>query len=160
MGIENLDLKTYNEIIESASELVGGQAVQERQVSKARIKAILNGGSEGMKSLLGNSMDAEDADLLPAPNLLQSGIDRLAQKISGVPQVRVDILNGNESERAKFQAEKLERIVTSYDAPQNLTTQLAQASRWLPGYGYCAWVISTKVDRNAYVYPSADLRDP
>ena len=160
MGIENLDLKTYNEIIESASELVGGQAVQERQVSKARIKAILNGGSEGMKSLLGNSMDAEDADLLPAPNLLQSGIDRLAQKISGVPQVRVDILNGNESERAKFQAEKLERIVTSYDATQNLTGQLAQASRWLPGYGYCAWVISTKVDSNGYVYPSAELRDP
>lgn len=160
MGIENLDLKTYNEIIESASELVGGQAVQERQVSKARIKSILNGGSEGMKSLLGNSMDAEDADLLPAPNLLQSGIDRLAQKISGVPQVRVDILNGNESERAKFQAEKLERIVTSYDATQNLTGQLAQASRWLPGYGYCAWVISTKVDSNGYVYPSAELRDP
>ena len=160
MGIENLDLKTYNEIIESASELVGGQAVQERQVSKARIKAILNGGSEGMRSLLGDSMSAEDADLLPAPNLLQSGIDRLAQKISGVPQVRVDILNGNESERAKFQAEKLERIVTSYDATQNLTTQLAQASRWLPGYGYCAWVISTKVDSNGYVYPSAELRDP
>ena len=160
MGIENLDLKTYNEIIESASELVGGQAVQERQVSKARIKAILNGGSEGMKSLLGDSMSAEDADLLPAPNLLQSGIDRLAQKISGVPQVRVDILNGNESERAKFQAEKLERIVTSYDATQNLTGQLAQASRWLPGYGYCAWVISTKVDSNGFVYPSAELRDP
>jgi len=160
MGIENLDLKTYNEIIESASELVGGQAVQERQVSKARIKAILNGGSEGMRSLLGDSMSAEDADLLPAPNLLQSGIDRLAQKISGVPQVRVDILNGNESERAKFQAEKLERIVTSYDATQNLTSQLAQASRWLPGYGYCAWVISTKVDSNGYVYPSAELRDP
>ncbi len=160
MGIENLDLKTYNEIIESASELVGGQAVQERQISKARIKAILNGGSEGMRSLLGDSMSAEDADLLPAPNLLQSGIDRLAQKISGVPQVRVDILNGNESERAKFQAEKLERIVTSYDSTQNLTTQLAQASRWLPGYGYCAWVISTKVDSNGYVYPSAELRDP
>ena len=160
MGIENLDLKTYNEIIESASELVGGQAVQERQVSKARIKAILNGGSEGMRSLLGDSMSAEDADLLPAPNLLQSGIDRLAQKISGVPQVRVDILNGNESERAKFQAEKLERIVTSYDATQNLTGQLAQASRWLPGYGYCAWVISTKVDSNGFVYPSAELRDP
>ena len=160
MGIENLDLKTYNEIIESAAELVGGQAVQERQISKGRIKAILNGGSEGMRSLLGNSMDAEDADLLPAPNLLQSGIDRLAQKISGVPQVRVDILNGNESERAKFQAEKLERIVTSYDATQNLTGQLAQASRWLPGYGYCAWVISTKVDSNGFVYPSAELRDP
>ena len=160
MGIESLDKKTYNEIIDSAAELTSGQAVRERQVSKTRIKSILNGGSDGMKSLLGNSMDADDADLLPAPNLLQSGIDRLAQKISGVPQVRVDILNGNESERAKFQAEKLERIVTSYDATQNLTTQLAQASRWLPGYGYCAWVISTKVDANGYVYPSAELRDP
>ena len=64
------------------------------------------------------------------------------------------------NQRAKFQAEKLERIVTSYDATQNLTGQLAQASRWLPGYGYCAWVISTKVDSNGYVYPSAELRDP
>ena len=160
MGIESLDKKTYDEVIDSAAELVGGQAVQERQISKARIKAILNGGSDGMAALLGNSMDADDADLLPAPNLLQSGIDRLAQKISGIPQVRVDILNGNESERAKFQAEKLERIVTSYDATQNLTSQLQQASRWLPGYGYCAWVISTKLDDNGFVYPSAELRDP
>jgi hypothetical protein len=160
MGIESLDKKTYDEVIDSAAELVGGQAVQERQIAKARIKAILNGGSEGMAALLGNAMDADDADLLPAPNLLQSGIDRLAQKISGVPQVRVDILNGNESERAKFQAEKLERIVTSYDATQNLTSQLQQASRWLPGYGYCAWVISTKLDDNGFVYPSAELRDP
>ena len=71
MGIESLDKKTYDEVIDSAAELVGGQAVQERQISKARIKAILNGGSDGMAALLGNSMDADDADLLPAPNLLQ-----------------------------------------------------------------------------------------
>ena len=152
MGIESLDKKTYDEVIDSAAELVGGQAVQERQISKARIKAILNGGSDGMAALLGNSMDADDADLLPAPNLLQSGIDRLAQKISGVPQVRVDIANGNESERAKFQAEKLERIVTAYDDKQNLSHQLSQASRWIPGYGYCAWVITTKMDENGFVY--------
>jgi len=46
--------------------------------------------------------------------------------------------------RSKVRAEKLERIVTNYDEKQNLTLQLAQASRWLPGYGYCAWVITTK----------------
>jgi hypothetical protein len=60
-------------------------------------------------------MDTADADLLPAPNLLQSGIDRLAQKISGIPQVRVDLINNNSDLLEKFQAEKLERIVTSYD---------------------------------------------
>jgi len=160
MGIESLDLKSYDEIIDSASELVTGKAVQERQIQKGRIKSILNGGVDGLTALLGNSMDAGDADLLPAPNLLQSGIDRLAQKISGIPQVRVDIPNDNDSERSKYLAEKLERIVTAYDEGQNLSGQLQQASRWLPGYGYCAWVISTKVDENGYVYPSAELRDP
>ena len=96
MAIESIGKKNYNEIIDSAAELTSGQAVQQRQAQKSRIKAILNGGVEGLTALLGNSMDAGDADLLPAPNLLQSGIDRLAQKISGVPQVRVDIANGNE----------------------------------------------------------------
>jgi len=57
-------------------------------------------------------------------------------------------------------AEKLERIVTNYDTKQNLNLQLAQASRWLPGYGFCAWVITTKADKNGYLYPSAELRDP
>ena len=105
-------------------------------------------------------METTDADLLPAPNMLQSGIDRLAQKISGIPQVRVDVPNENESERSKYMAEKLERIVTNYDEKQNLNLQLAQAARWLPGYGYVAWVITTKMDKNGYAYPSAELRDP
>ncbi len=63
-------------------------------------------------------MDTADADLLPAPNLLQSGIDRLAQKISGVPQVRVDVLNNNESDRARQRAEKLRTHVSSYAKKQ------------------------------------------
>ena len=104
-----------------------------------------------MKALLGNTMETSDADLLPAPNMLQSGIDRLAQKISGVPQVRVDVPNVMNQQRAKIRAEKLERIVTIYDDKQNLTLQLAQASRWLPGYGYCAWVITTKRDSNGFI---------
>ena len=160
MGIENLDTKTYQEIVRNASELTAGKLVQERQVQKARIKAILNGGADGIKALLGNTMETSDADLLPAPNMLQSGIDRLAQKISGIPQVRVDVPNDNDSARSKIRAEKLERIVSNYDEKQNLLAQLQQASRWLPGYGFCAWVITTKRDINGYFYPSAELRDP
>ena len=160
MGIENLDIKTYKEIVANAAELTSGKLVQERQVQKARIKAILNGGSDGIKALLGDTMETSDADLLPAPNMLQSGIDRLAQKVAGVPQVRVDVPNDNDSTRSKLRAEKLERIVTNYDEKQNLLSQLQQAARWLPGYGYCAWVITTKRDSNGFVYPSAELRDP
>ena len=160
MGIENLDVKSYQEIIRNAAELTSGKLVQERQVQKDRIKAILNGGADGIKALLGNTMETSDADLLPAPNMLQSGIDRLAQKISGIPQVRVDVPNENDSTRSKLRAEKLERIVTNYDDKQNLLGQLQQAARWLPGYGYCAWVITTKRDTNGFVYPSAELRDP
>ncbi len=160
MGIENIDVKNYKEVIANAANLTSGKNVQERQVSKSRIKAILNGGPDGIKALLGDTMETSDADLLPAPNMLQSGIDRLAQKISGVPQVRVDVPNEVDSARAKNRAEKLERIVTSYDEKQNLNLQLAQAARWLPGYGFCAWVISTKRDANGYYYPSAELRDP
>ena len=160
MGIESLDIKNYQEIVRAAGVLTSGKGVQERQISKARIKAILNGGPDGIKALLGNTMETTDADLLPAPNMLQSGIDRLAQKFSGIPQVRVDVPNENESERSKYMAEKLERIVTNYDEKQNLNLQLAQAARWLPGYGYVAWVITTKMDKNGYAYPSAELRDP
>lgn len=160
MGIENLDTKTYQEIVRNASELTQGKLVQERQVQKSRVKAILNGGPDGIKALLGNTMETSDADLLPAPNMLQSGIDRLAQKVSGIPQVRVDVPNDNDSTRSKLRAEKLERIVTSYDEKQNLLSQIQQAARWLPGYGFCAWIITTKRDKNGFIYPSAELRDP
>jgi len=160
LGIENLDIKNYDEIVKNAAELVSGKLVQERQVQKSRIKAILNGGADGIKALLGNTMETSDADLLPAPNMLQSGIDRLAQKISGIPQVRVDVPNDNDSNRSKIRAEKLERIVSNYDDKQNLLAQIQQAARWLPGYGFAAWVITTKRDKNGFFYPSAELRDP
>ena len=160
MGIENLAIKNHNEIVDNATQLVSGKPTKHRQVQKARIKAILNGGADGMKALLGSKMETSDADLLPAPNMLASGIDRLAQKISGVPQVKVDILNHNTSDRAKFRAEKLERIITSFDEQQNLNLQLSQVARWLPGYGYAAWIITTSQDKNGYIYPTAELRDP
>ena len=57
MGIENLDIKNYREIVDNATQLVNGKPSKERQVQKARIKAILNGGVEGMKALLGEKME-------------------------------------------------------------------------------------------------------
>ena len=76
MGIENIDVKNYKEVIANAANLTSGKNVQDRQVSKARIKAILNGGPDGIKALLGDTMETSDADLLPAPNMLQSGIEQ------------------------------------------------------------------------------------
>ena len=52
MGIENLDIKNYKEIVDNATQLVTGKPTKSRQIQKARIKAILNGGADGMKALL------------------------------------------------------------------------------------------------------------
>ena len=46
----------------------------------------------------------------------------------------------------KSKKDKLERIVTSYDQFQKLDLQLPQVARWLPGYGFAVWVITSKTD--------------
>ena len=127
---------------------------------RARFRAIMNGGPGGLSALLGPSMQNMDEDLLPAPNLLVSALDRLAQKIGRVPSLDVHITNPRDSERNKKKKDKLERIVTSYDQFQRLETQLPQVARWLPGYGFAVWVITSKTDPQGNVYPVAELRDP
>ena len=37
MGIENLDIKSYKEIVQNAAELTSGKLVQERQVQRTVI---------------------------------------------------------------------------------------------------------------------------
>jgi len=127
---------------------------------RARFRAIMNGGDAGLAALLGPSMQNMDSELLPAPNLLVSALDRLAQKIGRVPALDVHITNPRDSERNKKKKDKLERIVTSYDQFQKLELQLPQVARWLPGYGFAVWVITTKTDPAGNVYPVAELRDP
>ena len=68
---------------------------------RARFRAIINGGENGIKALLGQSISSMDADMLPAPNLLLSALDRLAQKIGRVPALDVHITNPRDSERNK-----------------------------------------------------------
>ena len=78
---------------------------------KDNIRDIMNGGADGLKALLGKSMRDMDYQQIPAPILLQSGLDRLAQKLGRAPDLKVDIYNDKDSERATKRAEKLERIV-------------------------------------------------
>jgi len=127
---------------------------------RARFRSIMNGGADGIRALLGTSLDMMDDSLLPAPNLLMSGLDRLAQKLGRVPNLRVDLTNPRDSERSKRKKEKLERIITSFDSMQNLKGQLPQVARWLPGYGFAVFIITTKQDADGNQYPVAELRDP
>ena len=129
-------------------------------VDRHRFRAIMNGGADGIRALLGTQLDMMDESILPAPNLLMSGLDRLAQKLGRVPNLRVDLTNPRDSERSKRKKEKLERIITSFDQMQNLKGQLPQVARWLPGYGFAVWIITTKQDAEGNSYPVAELRDP
>ena len=129
-------------------------------VDRQRFRAIMNGGTDGIAALLGEKMNNMDSELLPAPNLLVSALDRLAQKIGRVPALDVHVTNPRDSVRHKNKKDKLERIVTAFDKMQRLDLQLPQVARWLPGYGFAVWVITSKPDANGNMYPCAELRNP
>ena len=130
----------------------------EQHIDRARIRDILNGGEAAVQALLGNQ--GIDFHELPAPNMFLSALERFAQKLGRSPDLKVDIVNEKDSERAKKKAEKLERIVIAYDEHQKLSLQLPQVGRWLPGYGFVVWVIGYKQDKEGNPYPCAKLRDP
>jgi len=144
-------------IIERVSELYD---LHDRSLpDREKFRRILNGGSAGIRELLGSTADTAGPDL-PAPNLLLSALDRLAQKIGRVPNLEIPLAVNKDSIRAKDRRDKLERIIHAYDEQQHLDMQLPQVGRWLPGYGFVVWVIVTKYDANGNPYPCAELRDP
>ena len=128
-------------------------------IDRSRIRDIMNGGEAAVKALLGNQVNVEYHEL-PAPNLFLTALERFAQKLGRSPDIKVDIINEKDSERARKKSEKLERIVVSYDKYQKLHKQLPQVGRWLPGYGFVAWTIGHKRDKDGNPYPYAELRDP
>ena len=132
---------------------------QEQMIDRSRIRDIMNGGEAGVHALLGKSINVEYHEL-PAPNLFLTALERFAQKLGRSPDLKVDIINQKDSERAKKKSEKLERIVMAYDKNQKLNMQLPQVGRWLPGYGFVVWVIKHKKDKDGNPYPYAELRDP
>ncbi len=150
---------TGDELFKKLEDLRGMHEHSGHWEYRDRMRDILNGGSRGVAALLGQQSNNFSEDL-PAPNLILSGLEHLAQKIGRVPDIKVDPLNDRDSDRARKKAAKLERIVHHYDKQAKLDKALPQASRWLPGYGFAVWVITTKRDANGNEYPLAQLRDP
>ena len=136
-------------------------AHQNSLVDRYRFKSIVNGGANGIRELLGTKFINDNAtNDIPIPNLMASGLERLAQKIGRAPSTKVDIFNAQDSTRAKQRRDKLERIVHAYDDLSDLKSKLPQVARWLPGYGFAVFVITTKQANNGAIYPSVELRDP
>ena len=84
---------------------------QEQMIDRSRIRDIMNGGEAAVKALLGNSVNVEYHEL-PAPNLFLTALERFAQKLGRSPDLKIDIINEKDSERARKKSEKIERIVT------------------------------------------------
>src|SRR6056300_1200317 len=151
-------MKTEDEIYNRVYELIAQHA--DVISEKDKIRAIMNGGADGIKALLGKQMRDMDYNQVPAPNMLHSAMERFAQKLGRAPDLKIDIFNDKDSERATKRAEKLERIVHAYDEAQKLDLQLPQVGRWLPGYGFAVWVLKEKKDANGVPYPYAEVKDP
>ena len=128
--------------------------------TRGRIRAIMNGGPDGLLALLGDQIKSFQDFQIPVPNLMMSGLEHLSQKIGRIPNLKVDVPNNKDSDRARAKADKIARIVTSYDDTQKLDLQMPQVGRWLPGYGFAVWVIREKKGPDGTPYPCAELRDP
>ncbi|MFQ5524259.1 MAG: hypothetical protein ACE5F5_11920 [Acidimicrobiia bacterium] len=130
---------------------------QSSHAIRQRVRAILNGGVGAVQALLGSHVSDED---LPWPNLMVSGLTRLAQKVGDVPVVTAPSPTTTNSQRARKRAEKRERIIESYDRYDRLELQLPQVGRWLPGYGFSLWTIEQGLTPDGDPYPRAAIRDP
>ena len=128
--------------------------------TRGRIRAIMNGGPDGIMALLGDQIQGFQDFQIPVPNLMMSGLEHLSQKIGRIPNLKVDVPNNKDSDRARAKADKIARIVTSYDDTQKLDLNMPQVGRWLPGYGFAVWVIREKKGPDGTPYPCAELRDP
>lgn len=133
--------------------------------SRWRIRAILDGGTEAIRALLGDKMANIQAQTpfgsVPWPNLIHSGLTALAQKLGQIPEARINPPpHRTDSTLPRRRAEKRERIVDGYDTHDRMELQLPQVGRWLPGYGFAVWTVSQRQTPDGHFYPSAQLRDP
>lgn len=145
---------TVDDILSRVDEL---RDLNEPHVRMRRVtRAIMNGGADAVAALVADS----EMEHLPAANLLHSGMERMAQKMSRPPQVRVDAPATTDSARARDRAEKRERIVDAYDRASHLEMQMPQAARWILGYGFVPWVVQVGETPDRQPFPDLQLRDP
>ena len=75
--------------------------------TRGRIRAIMNGGPDGILALLGDQIKGFQDYQIPVPNLMMSGLEHLSQKIGRIANLKVDTPNGKDSERTKQKADKI-----------------------------------------------------
>lgn len=128
---------------------------------RRRIRAIIDGGPDGIKALLGERVKIKSNDI-PALNMFESGATRLAHDLGRAPDTKADAFppaRGLTAEDQRNKADKRIRIVKSYDH-KRINKQLRFQSRFLPVYAYAVWVITERVDSEGNRYPIAEIRDP
>jgi len=151
----------YSEINERIDTIRNLHADSDRD----RIRAVMNGGAEGIQAVLawGSDNPGKDAAALgvdlPTANIMWSGLERLAQKIGRPPTLKTDMLPIRDNETARKKAEKRARIVSAWDDMGRMEMQYPQIGRWLPGYGFTLHRIKEATFGDT-AYPVAELRDP
>jgi hypothetical protein len=134
---------------------------RELEEDRHRVRAIIDGGPDGLRALLGNRLKLRDRDI-PALNMFESGATRLAHDLGRPPDTKADpfpTARGLTQEDQQNKADKRVRIVESYDH-RRLERQLRVQARWLPVYAYCVWVITERIDSEGNRYPVREIRNP
>ena len=131
-----------------------------------RIRSIMNGGSEGMWSVLAydqgrgaSTPEQLSATLgfdLPTVNLVHSGLERSAQQIGREPTLKAPVID---DESAQRRADDRMAIVRTWDDANNMEMQYPQIGRWLPGYAYVFWNLRIGTHFDIGEYPEARLRN-
>src|SRR5512134_677268 len=68
---------------------------------RIRIRDLLNGGRPAVVALLGEQTKYRDQDL-PAANFVDSGLERMAQKLGHAPDIKIDPPLGQEGPRHRY----------------------------------------------------------
>lgn len=156
--IRHINPITVSEVCRRIDDLVSmGQVHKQAQV---RVKDIMNGGSKGLRALVGRTgeKDVDMLDALPAGNPMLSGITHLSTKLQQVPDLR--ITPHRDTDTAKKAAETREKILWHLDEACALESQMPQVGLWMPGYGYAVWVLTERRGPDGSLYPHAELRNP
>lgn len=138
---------------------------QYSQHDRRRIRAVMNGGAQGVQAVLDWGLEGPEQDLrdlgvdLPTANYMHSGLERFAQKVGRAPTLKTDMIPTRDTNSARKRAEKRARIVQGWDDLGRMELQYPQIGRWTAGYGFSVQVI-TERNFGGEMYPVAELRDP
>ena len=145
-------------------------ANQDQLADRFRIRAILDGGVSGIYAVLAWNVGkqasmaqdlSEVADEfgvdLPTVNFMDSGLNRLAQKVGRPPTLKPPKADG-ETVIARHQ--KRIDLLKTWDEEGRISRMAPQKGRWLPGYGFVFDKLVQRTDRMGQIFPVMESRDP